>query len=154
MPKEILDSKERFAVDSPEMAQMRSHPVHSRQILTDMGMSKSIVNVASYHHVKKDTSLPNSYPDVPFDDVMPVTRLAAEQLERQVIDHSLMLVHQLLAGCGVACGAALGEVALPACDLRPADDSSCLHRASRVASIRVCAYFAHLTRFDTAEQEK
>ncbi|MCZ6730519.1 MAG: HD domain-containing protein [SAR324 cluster bacterium] len=77
VPKEILDSKERFERDSPEMVQMRSHPVHSRKILTDLGMSKAIVNVASYHHVKTDTSLPSSYPDVSYDEVLPVTRLAA-----------------------------------------------------------------------------
>ncbi len=77
VPKEILDSNERFERDSPEMAQIRNHPVHSRKILTDLGMSKAIVNVASYHHVKKDTSLPSSYPDVPYEEVMPVTRLAA-----------------------------------------------------------------------------
>lgn len=77
VPKEILDSTARFAPDSEEMKIIRSHPVHSRKILSEMGMSKSVVNVAAFHHVKKDTSLPSSYPEASYDEVMPVTRLAS-----------------------------------------------------------------------------
>ena len=77
VPKEILESTERFEVDSKEMQIMRSHPVHGAQILSDLGMSKATVNVALCHHVKVDTSLPASYPDLSFDEVLPLTRLAA-----------------------------------------------------------------------------
>jgi len=77
VPKKILESTERFEVDSREMQIIRSHPVHGAQILSDLGMSKSSVNVAHYHHVKKDNSLPSSYPAVSYNEVLPLTRLAA-----------------------------------------------------------------------------
>ena len=77
VPKEILESTERFEIDSKEMQIMRKHPVDGAQILSDLGMSKSTINVAHYHHVKVDNSLPASYPDISFDEVLPLTRLAA-----------------------------------------------------------------------------
>ena len=77
VPKEILESTKRFAVDSREMLLMRKHVDFGAKILSDAGMDKTMINVAFYHHVKKDTSLPNSYPDVDYSQVMPMTRLAA-----------------------------------------------------------------------------
>ena len=77
VPREILESTKRFDLDSPEMEIMRSHVTHSAQILSDAGMDDAMINVAHYHHVKKDTSLPNSYPRVDFNEVTPLTRLAA-----------------------------------------------------------------------------
>ncbi|MEE8434256.1 MAG: HD domain-containing phosphohydrolase, partial [bacterium] len=77
VPKEILESTKRYAVDSREMLLMRKHVDFGAKILSDAGMDKTMINVAHYHHVKKDTSLPSSYPDVDYKQVMPMTRLAA-----------------------------------------------------------------------------
>ncbi|HKJ00730.1 MAG TPA: HD domain-containing phosphohydrolase [bacterium] len=78
VPKEILDSTKRFERDSEEMRIMRSHAAYGAEILTDLGMSKATINVAHYHHVKVDTSLPASYPEqARWEDVLPITRLAA-----------------------------------------------------------------------------
>lgn len=77
IPREILENTKRYAVDSQEMQIMRSHVSHSAQILTDAGMDKSMINVAHYHHVKRDTSLPSSYPEVDYGEVTSLTRLAA-----------------------------------------------------------------------------
>lgn len=76
VPKEILDSKERFEPDSKEMELLRSHVEHSAQILSDAGMDKAMINVAHFHHVKLDSSLSNSYPKVAYAELMPLTRLA------------------------------------------------------------------------------
>ncbi len=76
VPKEILDSTERFEPDSKEMELLRSHVEHSAQILSDAGMDKAMINVAHYHHVKLDGSLVNSYPKVAYAELMPLTRLA------------------------------------------------------------------------------
>jgi hypothetical protein len=40
-------------------------------------MPKGAINVAHYHHVKKDASLFTSYPEVPYEQVNSVTRLAS-----------------------------------------------------------------------------
>jgi putative nucleotidyltransferase with HDIG domain len=77
VPREILDSTKRFAPDGEEMRLMRSHAAHGAQILSDLGMNKAIINVAHYHHVKVDTGLPASYPEARWEDVLPITRLAA-----------------------------------------------------------------------------
>ena len=77
IPVDVLDSTARFDLDSKEMQLMRSHVEISAQILTDAGMDDSMINVAHYHHVKKDTSLPSSYPHVSYNDVAAMTRLAA-----------------------------------------------------------------------------
>lgn len=77
LPREILDSTERFAMDSHEMELMRSHVTHSAQILSDANMDDAMINVAHYHHVKKDTSLVSSYPKVEFSEVAQLTRLAS-----------------------------------------------------------------------------
>ena len=77
VPQDILESKERFAVDGKEMTLMRKHVDFGAKILSDAGMDKTMINVAHYHHVKKDTSLAVSYPDVSFSKVAPLTRLAA-----------------------------------------------------------------------------
>lgn len=77
VPKEVLDSTQRFTLDSPEMQLIRSHAAEGARILTGLGKAKSTVNVAHYHHVKLDGSLPTSYPSASWDEVMPLTRLAA-----------------------------------------------------------------------------
>lgn len=77
VPKEILDSTQRFALDSEEMRLMRSHSEEGAKILSDLGKSKSTINVAHYHHVKMDITLPASYPKATWDNVMAVTRLAS-----------------------------------------------------------------------------
>jgi hypothetical protein len=77
VPKDILDSTQPFAQDSHEMLLLRNHTTYGARILLDMGMHNNIINVASYHHVKKDRSLFTSYPDVSYDLVNPITRLAS-----------------------------------------------------------------------------
>ena len=77
VPREILDSTKRFAPDGPEMRIMRKHAEDGAQILADLGMDGATINVAHYHHVKIDTSLPTSYPAVDPRKVLPITRLAA-----------------------------------------------------------------------------
>lgn len=77
VPRSILDSTVRFAPDGPEMMMMRNHTTYGARILTEMGMHSVTVNVAHYHHVKRDTRLFTSYPDVPYEQVRPITRLAS-----------------------------------------------------------------------------
>jgi putative nucleotidyltransferase with HDIG domain len=77
VPKEILDSTKRFAPDSREMQIMRNHSTYGARILTEMQMHPVTVNLAHYHHVKKDGTLFTSYPDVPYKEVLPITRLAS-----------------------------------------------------------------------------
>ena len=77
IPKDVLESTARFAPDSKEMMLMRNHTVYGAKILTDMGMPKTTVNLAHYHHVKKDPTMFTNYPDVPYDQVNSVTRLAS-----------------------------------------------------------------------------
>ena len=64
IPKDILDSNERFELDSREMKLMRQHPEFSASILDRMMMSKETIDMALYHHVKMDTNLVSSYPKV------------------------------------------------------------------------------------------
>jgi len=77
VPKDILESKERFEPDSREMQMMRRHAVLGAAILTNLGMDAKTVNVAHYHHVKKNPSLTSSYPEVSYAEVESLTRLAA-----------------------------------------------------------------------------
>ena len=77
VPKEILESTVRFAPDSKEMLMLRNHTTYGARILNDLGMSKATINVAHYHHVKKDSTLFTSYPDISYDKVLPLTRLAS-----------------------------------------------------------------------------
>jgi hypothetical protein len=42
-----------------------------------MGMPKAVVDMAHYHHVKKDTHHAFSYPDVPYDVVPSMVRFAS-----------------------------------------------------------------------------
>jgi len=77
IPKDVLDSTKRFPPDSKEMMMMRNHTEYGAKILSDMGMPKGAINVAHYHHVKKDASLFTSYPEVPYEQVNSVTRLAS-----------------------------------------------------------------------------
>ncbi|MFH2132302.1 MAG: HD domain-containing phosphohydrolase [bacterium] len=78
VPKDILDSTVRFERDSREMQLMQSHPVFGAEILTNMGSSDTIINMAHYHHVKVDTSMNSSYPQIAsYDTVIMETRLIA-----------------------------------------------------------------------------
>ncbi len=77
LPKDILDNTERFAPDGRKMQIMRTHPDHGAKILSNAGMDAAMINVAHYHHVKKYTSLPSSYPAVDYAQVLPLRRLAA-----------------------------------------------------------------------------
>jgi len=77
VPKDILESTTRFAPDSQEMIIMRNHTTYGARILTDMNMPQQAINVAAYHHVKKDSTLLTSYPQVDYKEVMPLARLAS-----------------------------------------------------------------------------
>ena len=77
VPKEVLDSNVRFPPDSKEMLILRNHTTYGAKILSDLGMHKAQINVAHYHHVKKDSTLFTSYPDVAYEEVLPLTRLAS-----------------------------------------------------------------------------
>ena len=76
VPKDILESTERFERESAEMKMLQSHPVFGGQLLSAMGMPDYIINMAQYHHVKYDLSLNSSYPQgVNYQDVLYETRL-------------------------------------------------------------------------------
>jgi HD-GYP domain-containing protein (c-di-GMP phosphodiesterase class II) len=77
VPKDVLESTVRFAPDSREMRMMRNHTTYGARILSEMGMNSIAINVAHYHHVKKDPALFTSYPAVPYEQVLPITRLAS-----------------------------------------------------------------------------
>ncbi len=78
VPKDILDSTVRFERGSHEMQLIQSHPDFGAEILTNMGSSNTIINIAHYHHVKVDTAVNSSYPQVnSFEEVMMETRLIA-----------------------------------------------------------------------------
>ncbi len=77
VPKDILESTQRFPPESQEMLMMRNHATYGARILGDMKMHSVVINVAHYHHVKRDTSLFTSYPEVGYEQVLPVTRLAS-----------------------------------------------------------------------------
>lgn len=77
VPKDILESTTRFEPDSQEMMLLRNHTTYGARILTDMGMHDTLINVAHFHHVKKDKTLFTSYPDIDYGAVKPLTRLAS-----------------------------------------------------------------------------
>ena len=77
VPKDILESTQPFAPDSREMLLLRNHTAYGAKILSDIGTHENIINVAHFHHVKKDSTLFTSYPDVSYDLVNPITRLAS-----------------------------------------------------------------------------
>ena len=78
IPKDILDSTQRFERDSREMKLMQQHPEFSAQLLKKMLMPDYIINMAHYHHVKVDITLPSSYPKVDsYEQLITETRLMA-----------------------------------------------------------------------------
>jgi len=78
LPKEVTESLDDFDIDSSEMALLKGHPIDSANIVSDLNMSETTINMARYHHVKMDTLLASSYPAVDsYDSVLPETRLLA-----------------------------------------------------------------------------
>jgi len=78
VPKSILESTVRFDQDSEEMRQIKAHPLYGAELLGNMDMPQSIMNMAHYHHVKMDTHLNSSYPTgVSYDEVIMETRLVS-----------------------------------------------------------------------------
>ena len=76
VPKDILESTDRFERGSREMEILQGHPVFGAELLSNMDMPAPIVNMAHYHHVKMDSSLNSSYPkEVNYEDVIMETRL-------------------------------------------------------------------------------
>ena len=62
IPKDILESTERFEPDSREMRLIRKHPEYSVELLSKIRMPDYVINMAHFHHLKYDTTLPSSYP--------------------------------------------------------------------------------------------
>ena len=77
LPKEIIESTEYFAPESDERIIIRNHPAYGAKILEDMGAHRASIDMAHFHHVRKDKNLLTSYPDVPFESVPPIVRFAA-----------------------------------------------------------------------------
>lgn len=78
IPKEILDSTERFERESREMMLMQSHPALGAEMLAAKGMPGHTVGMAHHHHIKVDTSHSSSYPKgIAFEDVGTEARLLA-----------------------------------------------------------------------------
>ncbi len=76
VPKEILDSTEKFELDGPEMKQIRLHPQHGIDYLGKMNQPDYIHNLVLNHHVKFDPKIDTSYPEnTSYDDVIWETRL-------------------------------------------------------------------------------
>ena len=62
IPREILESNQRFDADSEEMAQIRNHPEYGTKLLSKTNMSDHIIGMTLRHHVKMDPSIASSYP--------------------------------------------------------------------------------------------
>ena len=78
VPDKILESTASFDADSLEMEVIRNHPNGSAEILEDLNMPSVAINMAQFHHVKYNTSLLSSYPDIDrFDQLAIETRLLA-----------------------------------------------------------------------------
>lgn len=77
VPKDILDSTQRFDRESKEMHLLQSHPVFGAELLTHMGLPDHVVNMAHYHHVKMDSGMKSCYPVVTYDKVLSETKLLA-----------------------------------------------------------------------------
>ncbi len=78
IPKNILESTERFEFDSKEMQLIRKHPEYSVELLNKMMMPDYIINMAHFHHVKLDRELPASYPKFDNNNPLPMeTQLLA-----------------------------------------------------------------------------
>jgi len=76
VPKEILDSTERFELDGPEMKLIRQHPQNGLDYLSKMNQPDYIHNIVLNHHVKLDSKINTSYPEnANYDDVIWETRL-------------------------------------------------------------------------------
>jgi len=78
VPKEILESTEKFAQESIEMRLIRQHAKFGADLLTKLNIAEPIVTMAHFHHVKLDHSLLSSYPaGTEYRNVPRETRLLA-----------------------------------------------------------------------------
>ena len=77
LPQELLESEAVFGPGSEEIRLIRGHVDTGAQILSDAGMDDTMINIVRFHHVKKDTTSRLSYPDVSYEQVKPLTRLAS-----------------------------------------------------------------------------
>ena len=76
VPKDILESTEKFDPQGEEMGYMRQHPNHGAEILSNMRMSDPVINIAQCHHVKLEGSMLSSYPKAKsYNDSTRETRL-------------------------------------------------------------------------------
>ena len=76
IPKDILESKEKFDPEGREMRVIRQHPEQGAEILMKMQMPEPLINVALCHHLKLESSLLSSYPNnKTYEDASKETRL-------------------------------------------------------------------------------
>lgn len=62
LPKDIIDSSERFTRDSREMRMIEQHPELGAELLRKVDASDVVLNMVLYHHVKVMPTLNSSYP--------------------------------------------------------------------------------------------
>ena len=62
VPKEILESTDKYDSDGKEMELIRRHPEFGAELLSKMKMPDPIINIALCHHVKLENSMVSSYP--------------------------------------------------------------------------------------------
>ncbi|MBU2644310.1 HD domain-containing protein [bacterium] len=76
--KETITSTKAFKRDGPEMQEIRKHPQIGAKLLAEAGMPDVMVNMAHFHHVKRDESMNSSYPEgVKQSEILFETRLLA-----------------------------------------------------------------------------
>ena len=62
VPKEILESKEKYDPDGKEMQLIRKHPEFGAELLSKMKMPDPVINIALCHHLKLEKTLVSNYP--------------------------------------------------------------------------------------------
>ncbi len=62
IPKDILESRVRFELNSPEMELMRTHPQYGMELVQKMTHSENTINMVLLHHLKLDNTINSSYP--------------------------------------------------------------------------------------------
>lgn len=64
VPKEILESDQKYEIDGPEMEMIRKHPEYGVELFQKMGQPDRMLNIIQYHHVKLSVDINSSYPKV------------------------------------------------------------------------------------------
>ena len=98
-----------------------------RTVVIDDHMPRYLINPRQQPTVVLEAAKPSLHPQE--DLLREIQRFVVipQQVERQLVDHALMLVDQVGARILVVRGAALNQQRLSAADLRPGDGSNRLH---------------------------